>query len=102
MPELTGMDAAKRILDEFPEQRIIFVSAYLDITLMESIKNLKQMIETLQKPFEFQVLADIIEDKTIYLELKKLNVDIKNIKELQPTHEQIRDYLEAFKKLQTC
>ena len=100
MPELTGMDAAKRILDEFPEQRIIFVSAYLDNTLIESIKKLKQLLETLQKPFEFQLLLDMIEDKKIYLELKKLNVNIKNLKELQPTHEQIKDYLEAFKKLQ--
>ncbi len=102
MPELTGMDVAKRILGEFPEQRIIFVSAHLDNTLIESIKNLKQLLETLQKPFEFQLLLDMIEDKKIYLELKKLNVNIKNLKELQPTHEQIKDYLEAFRKLQTC
>jgi len=102
MPELTGMDAAKRILDEFPEQRIIFVSAYLDNTLIESIKKLKQLIETLQKPFKFQLLLDMVEDKKIYLELQKLNVNIKNLRELQPTHEQIKDYLEAFRKLQTC
>ena len=102
MPELTGMDAAKRILGEFPEQRIIFVSAYLDNTLIESIKKLKQLVETLQKPFKFQLLLDMIEDKKIYLELQKLNVNIKNLKELQPTHEQIKDYLEAFRKLQTC
>lgn len=100
MPELTGIDTAKRILSEFPEQRIIFASAYLDATLMESIKRLKQIIETLQKPFRFQELADMIEDKKIYLELTKLNVNIKNLKELQPTHEQISDYLAAFKKLQ--
>jgi hypothetical protein len=46
------------------------------------------------------MLLDTIEDKEIYHELEKLNVDIKNLKELDPTHAQIRDYLEALKKIQ--
>jgi hypothetical protein len=54
----------------------------------------------MQKPFTLQMLLDTIEDKEIYHELEKLNVDIKNLKELDPTHAQIRDYLEALKKIQ--
>jgi len=38
--------------------------------------------------------------KEIYQELEKLNVDIKNLKELEPTHAQVRDYLEALTKIQ--
>src|SRR3990170_3950899 len=64
------------------------------------IKNLKQIIELMQKPFSLQMLVDTIEDKEIYYELEKLNVDIKNLKELEPTHAQVRDYLDALKKIQ--
>ena len=54
----------------------------------------------MQKPFPLQTLVDTIEDKEIFEELEKLNVDIKNLKELEPTHAQVRDYLEALKKIQ--
>jgi hypothetical protein len=54
----------------------------------------------MQKPFELQALVDTIEDKEIYYELEKLNVNIQNLKELEPTHAQVRDYLDALKKIQ--
>ena len=54
----------------------------------------------MQKPFGLQALIDTVEDKEIYQDLEKLNVDIKNLKELNPSHAQIRDYLEALQKLQ--
>ena len=83
-----------------PKQRIIFASAYVENTLKDSIKNLQQIVETMQKPFALQALIDTLEDKEIYQELEKLNVDIKNLKELEPTHAQVRDYLEALTKIQ--
>src|SRR3970040_1488808 len=88
------------ILSIVPKQRIIFASAFVENTLKDSIKNLKQIVELMQKPFSLQVLVDTIEDKEIYYELEKLNVDIKNLKELEPTHAQVRDYLDALKKIQ--
>ena len=100
MPKKNGLDVAKEILSIVPKQRIIFASAYVENTLKDSIKNLKQIVETLQKPFALQALVDTIEDKEIYQELEKLNVDIKNLKELEPTHAQVRDYLVALKKIQ--
>lgn len=45
------------------------------------------------------VLVDIIEDKCIYVELEKINVDLESIKDLNPTHEQIRDLLEGLREL---
>ncbi len=54
----------------------------------------------MQKPFELQALVDTIEDKEIYHELEKLNVNIQNLKELEPTHAQVRDYLDALNKIQ--
>ena len=100
MPKKNGLDVAKEILAIVPKQRIIFASAYVENTLKDSIKNLKQIVETLQKPFALQALVDTIEDKEIFQELEKLNVDIKNLKELEPSHAQVRDYLVALKKIQ--
>ncbi|MEM3063874.1 MAG: response regulator [Candidatus Nitrosotenuis sp.] len=100
MPKMNGLDAAKEILALNPSQRIIFASAYVQETLADSIKSLKQIVELLQKPFGLQDLIDTIEDKTIYDELAKLNVNIQNLKDLNPTHAQIRDYLDALRKIQ--
>ena len=100
MPKKNGLDVAKEILSIVPSQRIIFASAYVENTLQESIKELKKIVELMQKPFELQALVDTIEDKEIYRELEKLNVDIQNLKELEPTHAQVRDYLDALKKIQ--
>jgi CheY-like chemotaxis protein len=100
MPNMNGLDAAKEILAINPSQRIIFASAYVRETLADSIKNLKQIVELLQKPFSLQDLIDTIEDKNIYDELAKLNVDVQNLRDLDPTHAQIRDYLDALRKIQ--
>ncbi len=100
MPKMNGLEAAKEILLLVPKQRIIFASAYVQETLVDSIKNLKQIVELLQKPFGLQALVDTVEDKQIYEELEKLNVDIRNLRELNPTHAQVRDYLDALQKLQ--
>ena len=100
MPKRNGLDVATEILSIVPKQRIIFASAYVEQTLQDSIKGLKQIVELMQKPFPLQSMVDTIEDKEIFEELEKLNVDIKNLKELEPTHAQVRDYLEALKKIQ--
>jgi CheY-like chemotaxis protein len=100
MPKINGMQVAKEILAVNPHQRIIFASAYVKETLMDSIQQLNQIVELLQKPFGPDVLADTIEDKGIYLELKKLNVNIDDIKAAGLRHEQLRDILDILKKRQ--
>jgi CheY-like chemotaxis protein len=99
MPKMDGMQVAKHILAANPQQRIIFASAYVNETLVDSVKQLKQIVELLQKPFELDTLVDVLEDKGIYEELERLNVRIKDIKSLNPTHEQVRDLLEGLRKL---
>ena len=93
------MKVAVEILSKCPQQRILFASAYVEDTLRESIKNLKQIVELLQKPFSLELLLKIIEDTTTYEELEKLNVDVKNLKNLEPTHAQISSYLEILQKI---
>jgi DNA-binding NtrC family response regulator len=100
MPQMNGIEVAKEILAVNPHQRIIFASAYIKDTVIDSIKNLKQaMMESVQKPFEIKRLIDLIEDKMVYQELKRLNVDIDIIKAVNPTHEQISDLLERLQNV---
>lgn len=99
MPKMDGMDAAKLILEKNAHQRIIFASAYVLSTLQESVKNLHAIVELLQKPFELSVLIDTVEDKEIFEALKKINVDIMAVQNWNPNHEQLRDLLQALKKL---
>ena len=99
MPRMDGMVAAKLILEKNPHQRIIFASAYVMSTLQESVKNLHAIVELLQKPFEPDVLVDTVEDKEIFEALQKINVDIKALRDWNPTHEHLRNLLQALKKL---
>jgi DNA-binding response OmpR family regulator len=100
MPKKDGMEVAKEILSIEPKQRILFASAYVLETLADSVKNLQQVVELIQKPFELDPFVDLVEDKGIYSELEKLNVKVKEVKNLNPTHQQVRDLLEGLKKLQ--
>jgi CheY-like chemotaxis protein len=100
MPKINGMEVAKEMLAVNPHQRIIFASAYVKETLVESIKELKQVVELMQKPFGEDALIDTIEDKEIYSELQKLNVNVDDIKAGNFRHEQIRSMLETLRKLQ--
>src|ERR687888_94194 len=98
--KINGMDVAKEILAVNSHQRIIFASANVKETLEESIKELKQVVELMQKPFGEDALIDTIEDKEIYSELEKLNVNVDDIKAGNFRHEQIRNMLETLRKLQ--
>ncbi len=89
------MQVAKRLLATNPSQRIIFASPYVNETLVDSAKQLRQTVELLQKPFELDTLVDLLEDKGIYEELKKLSVSIKEIKNLNLMPEQVRDLLKC-------
>jgi len=100
MPGMNGMDVAKEILAINPHQRIIFASAYAEETLRESVKQLKQVVELMQKPFSLSQLVDAVEDKEVYEELKSLDVDVNRIRTAEPSHQVVIDLLERLKKIQ--
>jgi CheY-like chemotaxis protein len=100
MPSINGMDVAKEILAINFHQRVIFASAYVKETLEHSIKELKQVVELIQKPFSLNLLVDIVEDKGVYEDLRTLNIDVDLVKAANPTHEQILDLLERLKRIQ--
>lgn len=100
MPSINGMEVAKEILAINSHQRVIFASAYVKETLEHSIKQLRQVVELIQKPFELSKLVDTIEDKEVYEDLRTLNIDVDLVKAANPTHEQIIDLLERLKRIQ--
>jgi DNA-binding response OmpR family regulator len=100
MPQLDGMEVAKEILKLNRKQRIIFASAYVKETLEDSVKQLKQPVELIQKPFEADVLADTIEDQEAYFGLKSLIKNIRGFNLEQPSSENIRDLFEGLRRIQ--
>ncbi|MGH9911570.1 MAG: response regulator, partial [Nitrososphaeraceae archaeon] len=82
-----------------PHQRIIFASAYVRDVLMEAVRQLRQLVELVQKPFNERQFLEILEDAEVYQELRKLDVDINQIKLGQFRHEQLRKLLEILKEL---
>ena len=100
MPGMNGMDVAKEILAINPHQRIIFASAYAEETLRESVKQLKQVVELLQKPFSLSLLVDLVEDKGANEELKELNLNIDRIKDAEMPHQTLMVLLERLRKIQ--
>jgi CheY-like chemotaxis protein len=100
MPGMNGMEVAKEILNVNPHQRIIFASAYVKETLEHSVKELRQVVELMQKPFALKQLTDTVEDTEAFEELRELNVNVDRIKEAELTHEQILDLLDKLRRIQ--
>jgi len=73
MPLLDGMQVAKEIFEINPDQRIIFTSAYVFDTLADSVKDLKRIVELIQKPFLPQLLIEQVEDASAAEKLRDLN-----------------------------
>ena len=100
MPKKDGMQVAREILALYLRQRIIFASAHVKETLLDSVKQLNRVIELMQKPFGIKALIDTLEDKEIDDGLQALNVKIDQLKDMNPSHDQIFELLEGLRKLQ--
>ena len=100
MPEINGMEVAKQILTVNPRQRIILATYVKEEVSIESLNQLKQVVELLQKPFGEDSLMDTIEDKEIYSELQKLDMQTQDIKAANFRHEQLKQLIEILRKLQ--
>lgn len=100
MPELDGLEAAKKILELCPSQRIIFASAYVVETLKEATRDLHQIVEMIQKPFGLDQLVEAVEDLEVYRQLASLNVGVKELKEHNLSLAELVDLLSGVKRLQ--
>jgi CheY-like chemotaxis protein len=98
MPGRNGVEVAQEILAVNPHQRIIFASAYVRDILMEAVRQLRQLVELVQKPFNERQFIEVLEDAEVYQELKKFGVDITQIRMGHFRHEQLRKLLEILKE----
>ena len=97
MPGLNGLQVAKEILAVNPRQRVIFASAYVRDILVNSVKELKKVVELLQKPFSSQVLLDTINDKDVYEQLRRYKIDTSILEKAELNHEQLMELLKIMK-----
>ena len=100
MPRKDGMQVAKEILDLVPQQRIIFVSAYVADTLQEAVKTLNRVVELVQKPYDIDDLISLAEDKAIWNEIQEMNVNVAELRKMPLNHSTILQLLEGLRKLQ--
>ena len=97
MPDRNGLQVGKEILTINPHQRIIFVSAFVEEWILDSIKELKVTPEFLQKPISNRNLIDAIEHKEIYEQLERLNIDVQAFKKANLSHETLEKILAVVK-----
>jgi hypothetical protein len=62
-----------------------------------AIKELKQVVELLQKPFSTDVLLDTVNDKEIYEQLKSYKIDTSVLERAELNHEQLTELLKIMK-----
>jgi CheY-like chemotaxis protein len=97
--ELTGIEAAKEILIVNPRQRIIIAADCITHDLLDSMKTLENFsVELLQKPSGDDAIVSLIEEKEVFTELQKLDINIEYVKSAQFRHEQMIDILNALRK----
>jgi CheY-like chemotaxis protein len=97
IPKMNGIEVTKEILTVNPHQRVILTSDD-DKAISKGLRQLKQKVERLKKPFREQMLIEKVEDADIYSALKEMNIDIDDIKRAHLTHEQLRKILQILKK----
>jgi len=102
IPIVDGLQVAREMLKLNPHQRIIFASAYTKDTLADAVMGLKHAVELIQKPFEPEMLLEIIEDKSMAKQIGELNAVAGNISRdnVNPQENEINVLLERLKKIQ--
>jgi CheY-like chemotaxis protein len=75
LPDINGLQIAKRILGVNPYQRIILTSGSIQEAIIPAMKELRMPIQILSKALLSQLLISAVEDTEIYDELKKFKAD---------------------------
>ena len=75
LPDMNGLEIAKRILAANPNQRIILTSRSIKDVISSAMKELQIPVQILSKATLNQGLVGAIEDTEIYDELKKFKTD---------------------------
>jgi CheY-like chemotaxis protein len=90
IPDRNGLEVAKEIITNNSRQRIIFASAYIEDTVINSVKKLKVPVEILRKPVSRKTLVDTIEHRQVYQQLKSRKIDPEAFRMANLSHEQLK------------
>src|SRR2546422_2616754 len=104
MPILDGLEASKEISQVNPEQRIVFLTAYVNETLLAAINDLGKVVELIRKPFEPDVLLKLLEDMTPSSKLAELSNFAKSIfraKNIGVNDSRVSELIDLLRKIQT-
>ena len=97
---IDAIDVAKEILRTNPNQRIIFASASVKETQIDSVKEIQQAMELIQKPFGTSELLELVEDLESYESLKQIIAKLKQRRDISSDREQILEFLGDLRKIQ--
>jgi DNA-binding NtrC family response regulator len=102
LPLLDGLQVAKEILEMDGSQRIVFVTAYGTQILADLVTHLKRVVELLMKPFDPDLLVDLIEDKSSLAKLRDLNNSSREIffRKTPPSWTEIDTLLQQLRTIQ--
>ena len=89
LPDINGLEIAKRILAVNPYQRIILTSGSIQEAISSAMKELRVPIQILSKAMLRQLLISALEDTEIYDELKKFKADYSKYIKYNEIHENI-------------
>lgn len=100
MPKMDGLEAAKKILAVNKAQRLVFASAYVKETLRDSVRELDQVVELIQKPFEPKILVELLENTAVVKELEDINKMLADMNSTKSDEDQINELLNVLKRIQ--
>lgn len=89
-----GLQVAKEILLVNPRQRIVFVSDSAEYTAQLQ-KEFYGRADIIQKPFEPEVLIELLESTELYNALEKMGLNVQKLRECNLHHFQLLDLLAA-------
>jgi response regulator RpfG family c-di-GMP phosphodiesterase len=100
MPILDGIQVAKEIIRLNPRQRIIIATGQVKETLYNSIRELGHIIEIILKPFEPELLVEVIEDTLTSARIKELDATTRTTYSEKDLDSQIDKLLYILKTIQ--
>jgi DNA-binding NarL/FixJ family response regulator len=89
LPDMNGLEIAKRILAANPYQRIILTSGRIQEAISSAMKELPMPVQILSKAMLNRLLVGAVEDTEIYDELKKFKTDYIRSRKYNEIHENV-------------